>query len=149
MDNTILYAMMISAAVLMAVLPFGMFLGVGTLVGIPSSDWRIWVSYILLALMLSYGFSMGAFVLIQRSNCGEIKNMKQIALNSLFSMLFQVGMFVILGLLSWFRNVIRNILPPELDGNMKDAIMYSYYSFWAMMFGVALGGTMSGSCATS
>jgi hypothetical protein len=92
---------------------------------------------------------MGAFVLIQRSNCGEIKNMKQIALNSLFSMLFQVGMFVILGLLSWFRNVIRNILPPELDENMKDAIMYSYYSFWAMMFGVALGGTMSGSCATS
>lgn len=139
--------MMISTALLMAMIPFAMFMGLGTLVGLSSSDWRIWFGYILLVLVSSYGMSMGAFVLIQRSNCGEIRNMKQISLNALFSMLFQVGMFLIVGLIPWFRNVIKDLMPPNLDANIKDSVGYSYYSFWAMLFGVALGGTMSGSCA--
>jgi hypothetical protein len=147
MDNTILYAMMIATALLMAMVPFAMFMGVGTLVGLPSTDWRIWISYIALVLVLCYGMSMGAFVLIQKNNCGEIRNLKQISLNAMFSTLFQIGMFLITGLIPWFRNVVKDLMPPNLDESMKDAVGYSYYSFWAMMFGVALGGTMSGICA--
>jgi hypothetical protein len=147
MNNTILYAMMISTSLLMAMLPFAMFMGIGTLVGVPSNDWRIWVGYLCLTLLASFGMSLGSFVLVQKSNCGEIRNFKQISLNALLSTSFQAGMFLIVGLIPWFRNVIKDLMPPDLDENIQDSVSYSYYSFWAMMFGMALGGTFSGSCA--
>jgi hypothetical protein len=146
MNTSILYAVMVCAGLLMAVLPFGIFLGIGTLMGIPSSNIGLKIAYMLGLLAVTYGVSFGSFALIQKSNCGEIKNTKQIALNSLIPMLFNAFLVILVVFIPWFRNVIGNLTPPTMDLSVRDSISYSYYAFWGTVLGIALGGTMSASC---
>jgi len=147
MDSTILYAMMIAMAMLMAMLPFGIFMGLGSMLGTNASDPRLLVTFILLALIVSYLTSFGSFVLIQRANCGKIKNMKQIANNAGLALGIQ-GLFLFLAwLIPGLRGIVSNLMPPDLDPNILDSVGYSYFSFWASLFGTAIGGTLSGICA--
>ena len=146
MDNTMIYVMMIVNALLMAMLPFGFFMGLGSLLGVESSDPRIFVAYILAALVFSYLGALGAFALIQRSNCGSVKNMKQIASNSSLALGIQAGTLLVTYFIPFLRGIVSGLLPPDLDKNILDAVGYSYYSMWAALFGTAIGGTLSGIC---
>jgi hypothetical protein len=148
MDNTILYVMMIVNALLMAALPFGFFLGLSTLLGVNSSDTRLFVAYILAALVFSYLTALGAFALVQRSNCGKVQNMKQVASNAALALGIQAGTLFVIYFLPFLRGIISGLFPPDLDPNISDSIGYSYYSMWAALFGVAVGGTLSGVCVT-
>jgi hypothetical protein len=147
MNTTLLYILMFFGAVLMAVLPFGMLMGLASTIGIAGTDFRIIAGYIAWALVLNFVISLGSFSVLQKSNCDEIKNFRQIAANSGISVLFQVGAFALIGIIPWFRNVIANLLPPDLDPAVKLAIVFAYYSAWANSFGFAIGGTLSSSCA--
>lgn len=146
MDNTITYVMMITSAILMAMLPFGIFLGLGTVVGAPSSDSRIFVTYILFALIVSYLSALGSFALIQRANCGSVKNMQQIATNASISLAIQAGTLLLVTLVPFLRGWVSGVFPPDLDPSILTSIEYSYFSMWASLFGTAIGGTLSGIC---
>jgi hypothetical protein len=128
----------------MAMLPFAVFMGLSTLVG--SGDSRILIIYILAALILSYLTALGAFALIQRSNCGSVKNMSQIARNAGISFGIQAFTLLLCWLFPSMRNIVSGLLPPDLDQTILDSVGYSYYSFWASLFGTAIGGTLSGVC---
>lgn len=138
---------MITAGLLIGLLPFGFFMGIRTLTDIPSSDWRLLMAYIITSLILTYIISLGCFALIQRYNCGKLKNLQQINSNSWISVAIQAGIFAVIYLVPWFRNVIINLFPPDIDPAIRDSIAYSYYGFWSMLFGIAIGGSLSGSCA--
>lgn len=146
MDNTIVYVMMIVSALFMAMLPFGFFLGLGSVLGVGSSDSRLFVSYILAALVFSYLIALGAFALIQRSNCGSVKNMKQISSNASLALGIQAGTLLVIKFVPFLRNIVSGLFPPDLDENVLDAVGYSYYSMWAALFSTAIGGTLSGVC---
>ena len=146
MDNTITYVMMISAALFMAILPFGVFMGLGSALGIVSSDPRLLVTYMLAALVMSYLLSLGAFALIQRANCGSVKNMNQVASNAGVSMGIQGVVLLLIWLIPSLRGIVSGLLPPDLDPAILDAVGYSYYSAWAALYGAAIGGTLSGVC---
>jgi hypothetical protein len=146
MDNTIIYVMMIVTGLLMAILPFGFFMGLGSLLGVGSSDTRLFVAYILGALVFSYLTALGAFALIQKSSCGSVKNMKQISSNASLSLGIQAGTHLVIYFLPFLRNIVSGLLPPDVDPNILDAIGYSYYAMWAALFGTAIGGTLSGVC---
>lgn len=130
----------------MAILPFGIFMGLGTMLSISSTDSRLLVVYILAALIFSYLTSLGAFALIQNFSCGSVKNMKQVATNASIAL----GIQAITLLLAWMfpsmRGIVSGLLPPDLDTSILDSVGYSYYSFWAALFGTAIGGTLSGIC---
>jgi hypothetical protein len=146
MDNSILYVMMIVNSLLMAMLPFGFFLGLGSVLGVGSTDTRLFVAYVLAALVFSYLTALGAFALIQRSSCGSVKNMKQIASNSALALGIQAGTLLVVYFMPFLRNIVSGLLPPDLDPNILDSVGYSYYSLWAALFGTAIGGTLSGVC---
>ena len=146
MDNTILYVMMIVNALIMAILPFGFFLGLSSLLNVTSSDTRLFVTYILASLVFSYLTALGAFALVQRSNCGSVKNMKQVASNAALALGIQAGTLLVVYFLPFLRTIISGLLPPDLDPNILDSVSYSYYSMWAALFGTAIGGTLSGVC---
>jgi hypothetical protein len=146
MDSTILYAMMIAMAMLMAMLPFGVFMGLGSIIGATASDPRLLVTFILLALVVSYLTSFGSFVLIQRASCGKIKNWKQIANNAGLALGIQAVFLLLAWLIPGLRGVVSNLMPPDLDPNILDSVGYSYFTFWASLFGTAIGGTLSGIC---
>lgn len=146
MDSTILYAMMIAMAILMAILPFGIFMGLGSILGTNASDPRLLVTFILLALVVSYLTSFGSFILVQRANCGKIKNLKQIATNAGLALGIQALFLILAWLIPGLRGIVSNLMPPDLDPNILDSVGYSYFSFWASLFGTAVGGTLSGIC---
>lgn len=148
MNTAVLYIVMACASLFMALVPFGVFMGVGSMVGLPSSDFRMILAYAVVLLVLAYAISLLSFTLVQKSNCGEVKNFKQIALNSLISVGFHVGLLLLVLFVPWFRNIVANLFSPEIDQTLRDSIGYGYYSFWATMFGVAMGGTLSASCAS-
>ncbi len=147
MDHTITYVMMVAIGLLMAMLPFAIFMGLSSLVGTSSGDVRILVTYILAALVLMFLTSFGAFALIQRSNCGSVKNIKQVSNNAALSLAIQAVVLFLCWLFPSIRGVVSNLLPPDLDPAILDGVGYSYFSFWAAMFGTAIGGTLSGICS--
>jgi hypothetical protein len=149
MNSTLLYVLMVFGSLILAAMPFGVFMGLGSVLGIEEVDFRLKFAFFLVAVVMSFGISFGAFALLQKSNCGEVKNWKQVSLNSLLSAGFQAGILVLIAVVPWFRTVVSNLLPPDVDAVVKETVGYSYYSFWAMLFGMAIGGTMSSSCAVA
>jgi len=145
MDMTMVYVMMICVGMFLAILPFGIFMGLTQTLEVAVTDPRILVTYILLALILSYVLSLGAFALIQNQNCNKV-NIKQAASNAGISLGIQSVVLLLVWCFPFLRNIVVNLLPPETDLAIKDSIGYSYFSFWAGLFGVAIGGTLSGVC---
>jgi len=146
MDSTILYAMMIAMAMLMAMLPFGIFMGLGSMLGMNASNPQLLVTFILLALVVSYITSFASFLLVQRANCGQVKNWKQINNNAGLALGIQALFLLLAWLIPGLRGIVSNLMPPDLDPNIIDSVGYSYFSFWASLFGTAIGGTLSGIC---
>ena len=147
MDNTITYAMMVAIGLFLALLPFGVFMGLGSVLGAEPSDPRLLATYLLAALLFAYMTAFGAFALIQRSNCGTIKNWKQVASNAGLSLAIQAVTLFLAWLLPGLRGIVSNLLPPDTDRTILDSIGYSYFAFWSSLFGTAIGGTLSGICS--
>jgi len=140
------YVMMISVAMFMAILPFGVFLGLGSVLEVTSTDPRLMVTFFLAAAVLSYGTAFGAFALIQNQNCGSVKNMKQIANNAGIAFGIQAITLLLVYFIPGLRGIVSSLLPPDTELALTDSLGYSYFSFWAALFGIAVGGTLSGSC---
>jgi hypothetical protein len=147
MDNTLLYVIMIGVSMLMALLPFAVFLGLGSLFDIASTDVRLLTIFFLGTLVISYLISLGTFTLIQRQNCGSIKNMKQVASNAGMAMGIQAAVLALCYFIPGLRGLITNLFPLDLDSRIQDSLGYGYYTFWAALFGTAVGGTLSGVCS--
>ena len=132
---------------LMAILPFAVFLGLGSLFDIASSDIRLLTIFFMGTLVISYLISLGTFTLIQKQNCGNIKNMKQVASNAGIATGIQAGVLALCYFIPGLRGLITNLFPVDLDLRIQDSLGYGYYTFWAGLFGTAIGGTLSGVCS--
>jgi hypothetical protein len=146
MNQSVLYAMMAALGMIMAILPFGIFMGLGTAIGATASDPRLLVVFFLAALVITYLLSLGAFSIIQSSSCGKVKNMKQVAINASIALAIQAGTLLIAWFFPSLRGVVSGLFPPDLDPAIRESVAYSYFSFWAALFGTAVGGTLSGVC---
>lgn len=130
----------------MGILPFGVFMGLGKVLEVANDDTRLFVCYILTALILSYVLALGAFALVQNHNCGKV-NIKQVASNAGISLGFQSVALFLAWLVPSLRGLVTNLLPPDTDEVLTKSIGYSYWSLWAALFGIAIGGTLSGVCS--
>ena len=146
MDNTILYVMMIASALFMGVLPFGVFMGLGTATNIASSDARLLVTFFLAAGVVAFLINMGANAAVQRGNCGSIKNMNQIVNNSAIAFGIQIGTLLLVWFVPYLRNIVTGLFPPDTDPAILDSIGYSYFSAWAALYGTAISSSLSGVC---
>ena len=106
---------MITIGFLMTVLPFGIFMGLATLFGLPANDSRIMLTYFLLAIVIAYGTALGAYALIQRSSCGSVKNMKQIASNAGVSLAIQGFTLALVSFIPSLRGIVTNLFSPYRD----------------------------------
>jgi hypothetical protein len=145
MDSTVIYVSAAAIGLLAFALPFLFFLGLGAWMGLDASDGRLLGTYILAALVVSFAAAMGAFALIQQQNCKTIQ-MKQVASNAALAF----GIQAITLLLVWFfpslREIVTNVLPADSDPVIKTSIGYGFFSFWAAMYGITLGGGFSAVC---
>jgi hypothetical protein len=146
--NTLSFiAVLFGQGVFMALLSFAIVYGMAAMLGIEDSvDIRIGFTFFVVSCMALYGSSFGVFAGVQKSNCGEVKNWKQIAMNATLPTLIQVVLLAMVFFIPWFQNVVGDMLPPDSPAFGKTAAALAYYTFWATLLGGALGGTMSGSC---
>lgn len=145
MNSTLLYGAAAGVGLLMFALPFMVFLGIGTLLGIDSADSRLFGTYVLAALVLSFASGMGVFALIQNQNCGKVE-MRQVASNAALAFAIQVVAIGLAWLFPSLRTIVTNLLPTDLTPAVPTAIAYGFYSFWAAMYGITIGGAFSAVC---
>ena len=107
--------------------------------------------YLILLIILpivTYGITSMFNVFIQLIRCGKI-NGNQVLMNGFPS----VGLVAILGglaqLFGFMRHPVTSILPDSFSDEVKKGIAVSFYVFWGAVYGQALGGSLSQSCAST
>jgi hypothetical protein len=107
--------------------------------------------YLILFVILpivTYGITSMFNVFIQMIRCGKI-NANQVLMNGFPS----VGLVGFLGglaqLFGFMRYPVISILPDSFSDEVKKGIAVSFYVFWGAVYGQALGGSLSQSCATT
>jgi hypothetical protein len=105
--------------------------------------------YLILFVILpivTYGITSMFNVFIQMIRCGKI-NANQVLMNGFPS----VGLVGFLGglaqLFGFMRYPVISILPDSFSDEVKKGIAVSFYVFWGAVYGQALGGSLSQSCA--
>jgi hypothetical protein len=149
MDQSLLYLVMILGGILMAAVPFGVFMGGTALFGIsdPASS-QLLVILFISVLVISYLTGLAALSVVQANSCGKIKSMKQIAGDAGLSTLI---ISIVLALAIFFpslRSLVTGLFSPTIDPVIVQAIGYSYFLFWGALYGLVTGGYLSANCGT-
>jgi len=137
---------MLSVGILMFMLPFFIFVTLGGALGAVAGDMRLLGALIVGGAILMYIVGIGAFSLMQRYNCGKVQSMRRISDNAGISVAIYSGMMGVAAAIPRLRSVVTDIISPEVEENVRDALGYGYFSFWGSLFGIAIGGTLSSIC---
>ena len=136
---------MLTVGILMAILPFFIFISLAGTLSATAGDPRLIGTLILGGAILMYLISLGTFALVQKLNCRRT-DFPQVAGNAGYATLIYSGFTILAAVFPALRNVVTNIISPEVETNVRDSLAYGYYSFWGALFGTAIGGTLSGIC---
>jgi len=146
MNVGVTVAMVICMFLLMAMIPFLVFMGLSSALGTQSSELRVLVSFFLFAGIVAFLASLGMFVLMQKEDCGKVQSVQKAANNAGLALLIQVAVLVLVWLVSPLRGVVTNLLPPDMDTNITDALAYGYFGGFAGAFSTLIGASFSGMC---
>lgn len=147
MDQSLIYLLMCLMGIFLAMIPFGVFMGIASQFGIenPSSPYLLVFLYVVV-ICFTYLGSFGGFSLVQANNCGKVKNLKQIAGNAGLSTLVVTIALTIAVFIPGLRSVITGLFSPTIDTKISEAIGYAYYLLWGGLYGFAMGGHMAAVC---
>lgn len=148
MNTFQLLMVLIGQGLFMTVFTYAIIYGVASVfeIGEEVMDIRLTVMFFIASCVVLYGTSFGVFAGVQKDNCGEVRNWKQIAINAAIPTITQVLLLSLVLLVPWFQRLVGNLLPPDTPAFGKSATAFAYYTFWSTVLGGALGGTLSGSC---
>ena len=147
MNTALTICLMICMFLLMAVLPFFVFIGLGSLFNTNSNDSRLILSLFLLSGIVAFLTSFGVFLLVQKSDCGQIKDTNKALNTAGIAMLVQLVVMALVWLIPPLRHVVSNLLPPDTDSNIGDGLSYGYFSGFAGVFTMLIGTNLSGVCS--
>jgi len=131
---------------LLSAVPLLVFMGLGSALGTKSDDFRVLLAFFMLAGIIAFLASLGVFALMQKEDCGKVESMTKAANNAGLALLIQVGVLVLVWLVKPLRGIVTNLLPPDIDPNISDAIGYGYFGGFAGAFSTLIGASFSGMC---
>jgi len=133
--------------VVMAAVPFGVYMGASTIFGIqdPASS-QLLVMLFVSTICISYGIALGGLSVIQSNSCGKIKNMRQIAGNAALSTFIVTFTLLLVVCIPGIRGIVTGLFSPTIDQLVAQAVGYSYFLFWAAVYGLVTGGYLSANC---
>ena len=146
MNMTFTIALIICMFLLLFMVPLLVFMGLGSALGTKSDDFRVILSFVLLAGIVAFLASLGVFALIQKEDCGKVQSMTKAANNAGLALLIQVAVLVIVWLVKPLRGIVTNLLPPDIDTNISDGLGYGYFGGFAAAFSTLIGASFSGMC---
>jgi hypothetical protein len=146
MENSLLYILMLVGGLIMAMLPFFVFMGLGTLFGMDSVNFSLLVALFIVCIVASFLVSFSSFAVVQKNKCGKVQDYGNVAKFAGISTAIHTGTVLLATFIPFLRNIVMNLMPPDTDNKVVGASVYGYYSFWGILFGLALGGNMTGIC---
>ena len=87
MNVGITIALVICMFSMMGMIPLLVFMGLGSALGAQSSETRVLVAFFLFAGIVVFLTSLGAFVLIQKEDCGKVQSVAKAANNAGLAMI--------------------------------------------------------------
>ena len=147
MDQSLIYLLMVVDGIIMAALPFGVYMGGSTVFGItdPASSQLLLLLFVS-TMCISYLVSLGSMAVIQQQSCGKVKNMKQIAGNAGLASVLIILVLSIAVYIPGLKDIITGLFPPTMDPLVAMAVSYSYFLFWGATYGIVIGGYLSANC---
>ena len=147
MDKSLIYLIIGLAGLLFSAIPYGVFMGLATQFEIEdiTSPYLIVMLYTIV-IVIAFLSAMGSFTAIQHQSCGAIKNMGQITGNAGLTTVIIVLILSLAVLIPGLRSVVVDLFPPSMDPKITSAIGYSYFLFWAALYGFSTGGFMAANC---
>lgn len=146
-DQSLIYLIMGLAGLILSGIPFGIYMGVATTMGITdSSSSSLLLMLYVTVIVVTFLSSLGSYALIQNQNCGKIKNYKQIASNAGITTLIVTLALSVAVFIPFLKNIVGSLVSPDIDPTVKEALGYSYFVFWGGLYGFASGGYMSAVC---
>jgi hypothetical protein len=147
MDASLIYLIMGLAGLFLSGIPFGVYMGLATTLGITDvHSPSLLVALYLIVITVSFVSSLGGFALIQNHNCGGVKNIKQIASNAGFATLVVTLALSIAVFIPYLKGIVLSLVSPQIEPRVGEALGYSYFLFWGALYGFASGGYMSAVC---
>lgn len=95
--------------------------------------------------LISYLWGLGLNALSQYITCKTVSG-QQIAIASSLGPAFVLLFSTIVYFASFLRSPVESILPLSADGDMKYALGFSFYLFWAGMYAQTISSGMVQSC---
>jgi hypothetical protein len=147
MDQSLIYLLMILSGILMAAVPFGVYMGGSTVFGVhdPASPQLLLLLFIS-TLCLSYLIGMGSMTVIQHNSCGKVKNMKQIAGNAGLATVIVALVLAIAVYVPGLKGIVTGLFSPTMDPLIAQSVGYAYFLFWGATYGIVIGGYLSANC---
>ena len=147
MEQSLIFLIMGLAGLFFAGIPFGVYMGLSSMMGITdmNSSSLLLIMYVI-AICAAFLGSFGGYALIQNHNCGGVKNIKQIASNSALTTVVIVLTLSLAVFIPGIKHIVTNIVSPNIEPRIQEALGYSYFLFWGALYGFASGGYMSAVC---
>lgn len=95
--------------------------------------------------VLAFASSLGLSVLTQYLSCGKI-NFPQVSLASSLSPAITFGISLLTYFISPLRWPIEAILPALTETDMKNALSYAFFLFWAGIYSQTIAGGLVQGC---
>lgn len=147
MNTGLLVGLMLTCGFILGFIPLICFMIANIVLGIQGISASFLLITLLIVVVLTFGLTAAAFTYLQYNSCKKVKNVKQIFANAGIA----AGLQLVTLLFVYFTGLISvpiNMLPLWLSTQfgVKEGIGYGYYSFFAGMFGMVIGGTLSAIC---
>ena len=147
MNTGLLVSLMLACGILIGLTPTLCFTIANIALGIQGLPLNILLLTLLITTILAFLLSAASFTYLQYNSCKKVKNVKQIFANAGMAAGLQLVVLLFVHF-TGFTSIPMNMLPiwiPTQVG-IKEGLGYGYYSFFASMFGIVMGGTLSSVC---
>jgi len=147
MNTGLLVSLMMACGILLGATPALCFMIAKITLGIQGLPLNLLVMTFLITVALTFVLCLASFTYLQYDSCKKLDS------NDLTKLLANAGIAAGLQTVTLlfvhftgFISIPMNMIPYTMEYGVKEGIGYGYYSFFASMFGVVLGGTLSSVC---
>jgi hypothetical protein len=147
MKTGLLVSLMLTGGIILGGVPIVCFLLVNLIYGIQAITPNLIVIMCCITIVLTFLVAAAIFTGLQYSSCNKVQNVNQIFANAGIAAAIQFVTLLFVHL-TGFTNIPKNMLPLWLSSQpaAREGLSYGYFSFFASMFGIVIGGTLSSIC---
>jgi hypothetical protein len=138
---------MMACGILLGATPALCFMIAKITLGIQGLPFNLLLMTFLITVALTFVVCLASFTYLQYDSCKKLDS------NDLIKLLANAGIAagiqtvtLLFVHFTGFISIPMNMIPYTMEYGVKEGIGYGYYSFFASMFGMVLGGTLSSVC---